>query len=214
MAAKKSTKAKKTTTKSVRKSEQQTPRLIDSFKFGESYTSLILGIIAIIVVVVLLIAFVRGRNAENNDQATSSTQTQQNEVKTYIVQSGDDLWNIAEDELGSGYEWVTIAEENNLTNPDQLEEGTELIIPARDATRSASAVTPTEAPTPTETEVADSGDAKIQSDMYTVVQGDTLWDISVRAYGDGYGWVQIAQANNIPNPDIIYPGTELTIPQR
>ncbi|HUV71729.1 MAG TPA: LysM peptidoglycan-binding domain-containing protein [Clostridia bacterium] len=46
-----------------------------------------------------------------------------------------------------------------------------------------------------------------------MVKGDTLWDISVRAYQDGYRWVEIAEANNLSNPNIIHPGNALTIPR-
>ena len=53
----------------------------------------------------------------------------------------------------------------------------------------------------------------IGGDKYTVQKGDTLWDISVRAYGDGYRWVEIAEANELANPDIIHRGNEFVIPR-
>jgi nucleoid-associated protein YgaU len=48
--------------------------------------------------------------------------------------------------------------------------------------------------------------------MYTVVSGDTLWAIAERFYGDGNKYQVIADASGVPNPDLIYPGQQLTIP--
>ncbi len=47
---------------------------------------------------------------------------------------------------------------------------------------------------------------------HTVRSGDTLWDLAVEYYGDGRKYTKIAQANNIPNPNLINIGMELTIP--
>lgn len=41
---------------------------------------------------------------------------------------------------------------------------------------------------------------------YTVVEGDTLWDISRRYLGKGYKYVQIVAENETDNPDLIYAG--------
>ena len=47
---------------------------------------------------------------------------------------------------------------------------------------------------------------------YTVVRGDTLWGIAKKFYGDGSRYPEIAKANNISNPDLIYAGQKLLIP--
>ena len=41
---------------------------------------------------------------------------------------------------------------------------------------------------------------------YTVVEGDTLWDIWRRYLGKGYKYVQIVAENETDNPDLIYAG--------
>lgn len=211
MAARKTTKARKKTTQrrvAVRKDEQPAPRLIDSFNLADSYTSLILGIVAVIIVIVLLVAFIRGRNdLSGQNGETSSTNTEESQVKTYIVQSGDDLWSIAENELGSGYEWVTIAEENNISDPNQIEKGTELKIPAISPASPSAGITAI--PTQAQAREEEAGTNK----TFTVSQGDSLWSIAQATYNDGYRWVEIAQANNISNPDLIYPGTTLSLPR-
>jgi nucleoid-associated protein YgaU len=50
---------------------------------------------------------------------------------------------------------------------------------------------------------------------YTVKSGDTLSKIAKQVYGDASQWKKIHEANRakIPNPDLIHPGDELTIPQ-
>lgn len=41
---------------------------------------------------------------------------------------------------------------------------------------------------------------------YVVQRGDTLWAIASKYLGSGTKYPQIAQENNIPNPNLIYPG--------
>lgn len=48
---------------------------------------------------------------------------------------------------------------------------------------------------------------------YTVVAGDNLWMIAQKIYNSGYNWVTIAQANKIPDPNQIYVGSQLLIPE-
>lgn len=47
---------------------------------------------------------------------------------------------------------------------------------------------------------------------YTVVPGDTLWGIAVTYYGDGTRYPEIAAANGIENPNLIFPGQTFVIP--
>jgi nucleoid-associated protein YgaU len=49
---------------------------------------------------------------------------------------------------------------------------------------------------------------------YVVVKGDSLSKIARREYGDANKWRTIFEANKdlINDPDLIYPGQELTIP--
>ena len=50
---------------------------------------------------------------------------------------------------------------------------------------------------------------------YTVQKGDSLSKIAKREYGDAQQWRRIYNANreSIENPDLIYPGQVLRIPQ-
>lgn len=57
-----------------------------------------------------------------------------------------------------------------------------------------------------------------KSGNYTVVSGDCLWNIAQKFYGDGSAYTRIVEANKdkypslANNPDLIYPGWNLTIP--
>lgn len=54
---------------------------------------------------------------------------------------------------------------------------------------------------------------QISGTSYTVVKGDSLWEIAEKAYGDGYQWVKIAEANKLVNPNIIHTGNVFTLPR-
>ncbi len=49
---------------------------------------------------------------------------------------------------------------------------------------------------------------------YMVVKGDSLWAICRKFYGDGSLACKLATANGIKNPNLIYPGQVLTLPDR
>lgn len=59
-----------------------------------------------------------------------------------------------------------------------------------------------------------SGTGAAQQRTYTVVEGDSLWGIARKFYGDGSLYLRLAAANGaiIKNPNLIYPGQVLTIP--
>lgn len=54
-----------------------------------------------------------------------------------------------------------------------------------------------------------------ESEMYVVKKGDTLWAIATEAYGDGNRYPEIFEANKpmLTDPDLIFPGQVLRIPQ-
>ena len=59
----------------------------------------------------------------------------------------------------------------------------------------------------------------IKGDTYTVVEGDTLWEIAEAVYGSGFEWGRILDANRdsisyLPNGSqaLIVPGQVLELP--
>ncbi len=204
---------KKVSKASSRKKTVVSNNLLSRIKWDDSYVSLSVGLIVVVVIAVLGVVFFRGNRVS---QDTSSTQfkpsiefnqSQENEtvqtVKaggTYTVKAGDTLWSISEKAYKSGYNWVDIAKANNLTNPGNIFAGNKLAIP----NVKPKDVTVVQAPVKVIT---------IAGNSYTVQKGDDLWNISVRAYGDGYSWVKIAKANNLSEPDLIFSGNVLKIPR-
>ena len=190
--------AKKTTLKS-------SSNILSQIKWGESYTSLFLGAVVVVVALVLVFSFLRGKSNQTQ-QTTSTSVTPQEQIvngkvvpKIYTVKEGEDLWHIAQNLYGSGYNWVDLASENNLINPSEIARGAKLTIPN------------VKAKTPTSDEVMQTN--SIKGTSYTVASGDYLWDIAVRAYGDGFKWVEIAKANNLANPNLVHPGNVLKLPR-
>lgn len=61
---------------------------------------------------------------------------------------------------------------------------------------------------------AAAADAGVAS--HTVVKGDTLWGLSAKYYGTPWVWDRLWQANRAQNPDPnrIYPGQQLTVPEK
>jgi putative chitinase len=183
---------------------------LKKLKLNESTISMILGALVIVVVGVLIFNYFRGVGKPKPEVTPTPT----GELKlveeggklipeglptTYKVQKGDHLWKIAEKFYGSGYNWVDIAKENKLANANLLFVDQELNIPkveVRQPKKLATLFGPA-----------------ISEDQYMVVKGDHLWGIAVRAYGDGYKWVEIARENNLGNPNLIHPGNALKLPR-
>lgn len=171
-----------------------------------SFTSLLIGLLVVVVASVLLIAFVRERRAPKPkpQPEISSQRTEKKEEKKtlslpteHTVAEGENLWVIAERYYKSGFNAADIAQANKLTDPNIVHVGAKISIPN---------VSPR---AQTVLDVLD----PITGNSYAVQRDDTLWDISVRAYGDGFRWVEVAKVNNLVNPDIIHAGNVLKIPR-
>lgn len=152
-------------------------------------------------------AFVFKNNIMSNKKPAKTTKVAQKNVKTktYTVSEGEDLWQIAEKMYGSGFNSYDIAKANNLKEPYILQKGQVLVIP------DVSKRSPTKGgltPEAAQTKQVTNGDR-----TYTVQEGDYLFDIAQRAYGDGNMMYKIIDANNIPPPYNIEAGQVLTVPR-
>jgi LysM repeat protein len=112
----------------------------------------------------------------------------------HVVQAGDDLWSLAEQYYGEGYDWRKIAAANPgvLTGgPDRLQVGWRLRIPDLD-------------------QDADAGDRVI-----TVRRGDTLSSIAERELGTSDRWNDIFHLNRaqLSDPDELAVGMRLVLPE-
>ena len=116
--------------------------------------------------------------------ASSASQVQDRGSTIHVVQWGETLMVIARQ---YGVTATSIAQANNLWNPNFIYAGQRLVIPNGSAASPASGVTA----------------------MYTVQRGDTLNIISAR-YGTTAA--QLASANGLWNPNFIYVGQVLKVP--
>ncbi len=181
------------------------------FKISESYISLLLGVVVVVVGVLLTVSVIKGvsgfqKNASNQvttvNPAKVSEEKAEMVTKTYTVLDGESLSDIAAKVYGDGVYWTDIAAANNITDPNSLYTGQVLQLPK---------LTPTQAVSSTSTTAEEQ--KAINGNSYTVQEGDLLWDIAVRAYGDGFKWTDIAAANNLPSADAISSGQVLQIPR-
>ena len=182
-------------------------KYLKQLSFPESYISITLGFLVVIVAGLLFYNYInKGTGIKTGDEKPDAVEKQREEKisnvslpVTHTVLKDESLWAIAEKYYNSGYNWVSIAKENNLADPGKIEVGQTLKIPKAETIK------------PVTGEV--SVKAMETSKTYVVKKGDYLWDIAVRNYGDGYAWTKIAKANNLANPNIIHSGNVLTIPQ-
>ncbi len=189
-------------------------------KLSESTVSMVLG--AVVVLVVGLLAynyFKANQPASNVTPAEVSTEApatnESGEVNgaraavalptTHVVAAGENLWTISEKYFTSGYNYVDIAAVNGLKNANKLAVGQKLSIPKVMVRMPLGTGGPALYPVIT--------DSRIEGASYTVLKGDNLWSIAVRAYGDGFKWVEVAKVNNLTNPNLIHAGNVLSIPR-
>jgi LysM repeat protein len=114
----------------------------------------------------------------------------------HTVEPGDTLWAIG---LRYGTTWPELAELNAIPNPDLIYPGQAIHLPNFN-TDSSDAVL---------TSAAEEAPATVPG-TYTVQPGDTLFAIGQR---HGIQWPVLAAVNNLPNPDLIYPGEQLVLSQ-
>ena len=174
-----------------------------------SRSTIISAIIAVVVIAGLFVIFnalpagqpAKPAEEKKEEEQKSQEQNQQKEKDKaketkatlpakYTVVRGDNLWKISMQFYGTGYNWVIVAKENKLANPNIIHAGNTFTIPK----------------------------AEVKATTHTVVRGESLWGIAQRYYGSGYEWYKIRDANKdkvgtLPNGrPLITPGQVLAIP--
>lgn len=179
----------------------------------EKYISLIIGIfISLVISSVTYKMFLKNIHVNFSfnlpkfkfgRRLTSEKNVAKKPLKTYIVQEGDDLWNIAEKFYGSGFNAYDISVANKLADSSNLEVGKKLVIPQ---------VTPRQ-PTVGDISATSTSDTVFVENKYIVQPGDSLSIISQKVYGNIFAWPKIMNANSLLTPDSIEAGMVLIIPR-
>lgn len=181
--------------------------------------SIILGALVLLVGFSVLTRVANKQKAAEQKKTEEAKQVQQQTSPTakvveggkYTVQKGDTMWSLSQKYYQNGYAWSQVAKENKLANPNRIEVGQVLTMPKLDTAK-----------LPQQKQVAEEKKAAVEKPAakvtltgtsYKVVKGDTLWSISVRAYGDGYGWTKLWKASKLKNPHYIEVGQTITIPR-
>ena len=110
-------------------------------------------------------------------------------LHTVIVQPGDSLWKLAQQNLGRGSRWQELLAANpGIVDPTRIAAGTEIVMPAK--------VT------------------GLKSDLKVIVKlGDTLSNLARVTYGRAAAWRCIVRANpEIADANRIYKGQQLLLP--
>ncbi len=135
----------------------------------------------------------RGSLLQDNTASSGTEFTNTTQMPAHhMVESGDNLWNIAKEHLGSGARWTEVYELNKNvlgTNPNLIFKGTDLKLPGAENVASG-------------------------TNSYVVQPGDNLWNISRDHLGSGQNWHSIYDQNAQvigSNPDLIHPGQNLAI---
>lgn len=115
---------------------------------------------------------------------------------SHTVEPGDTLSEIAED---TGTTIVGLMAENDLSSPDRIRIGQELIIPHSDGAHGANVTQAAPAPAASTPSVS----------TYVVRRGDTLGQI---AQDLGVSTADLVSANELASPNRIREGQELTVP--
>lgn len=185
--------------------------------FGESYSSLLLGIVVVVITTILLIFLVRDRSALNkndlNRKVTSVNTQKQTGRKDTLTQN-----NISPT-ITTAVATTTLAPTLRPTVKPALTTKPALkatVIPSPTVKKvitakpTVTAQKPTVTPEPTK--VIAQAPNTMGTRVHTVSKGETLWAIAERYYKSGYNWVDIARVNNLSNPDQITSNMKLTIP--
>lgn len=213
----------------------------DFLRFGESYTSLILGIVVVIISTLLLLTFIQNRNSTNKDILSQNTQRADLTVTQSVTKAPTKaiakvspttaIVKISPTKTLAKNPTVTPANEKKKVvvikvTPTKAQPKTvakavitkeptkQIVKTAPTKAVTAAKVTPvnSEAATKNQTGkqiVANSNGQK----TYTIAAGDSLWTIAEKQYGSGYNWIDIARANNLSNPGVIYSGNKLVLPK-
>jgi nucleoid-associated protein YgaU len=126
----------------------------------------------------------------------------------YVVQKGDSLIRIAARTLGNGSRWKEIQSLNGGLDPQRLQPGMKIVLPASAKPYKAGGTDAAPSKAPNSTPRASSSTGA----TYVVRSGDTLSRIAARMLGDGGRWRDLVAANPGLDPNRLLVGKKIVIP--
>lgn len=176
----------------------------------KNYISFILGMLVILIPLIIFsvskitipffVNTFKNKNTKTSPKKTSSS------VMSYTVKQGEDLWSISEKFYGSGDYALQIASYNKLVEPYTLIPDQKLFIPTVQPTITIKTGEILE-------EAASTQRQEGTIEVYTVKEGEYLFQIAQKFYGDGNFMNKIIVANNLPYPFNLEVGQKLLIPR-
>lgn len=171
------------------------------------------------------------QQAERELQVSTSQQAKRSEPqprsREYLVQAGDTLSEIAEEQLGTSQRWRDIVAANQGLDPKRLKVGQRLMLPGvASAPKPQATPQPEQAPGSGSPGSSPSGsspsgssspgsrtpDPAGHSGTYVVRGGDTLSAIAQRELNDAQRWREIVALNEGLDPKRLVVGTRLELP--
>ena len=115
--------------------------------------------------------------------------------EVYIVQRGDTLGKISQDQFQDAGLWIQLAKYNKISNPNLIKTKQRIVIPSQ-------------------AQLLLGNSAVGQQEVYIVQRGDTLGKISQDQFQDAGLWAQLAKYNKISNPNLIKTKQRIVIPSQ
>ncbi len=207
----------------VAEPQSTSSRWFDYLRFGESYTSLILGIIVVIITTILLVFTVKDRSVLPVTNGTLTQDVSSTKIEPtislettigQIVETGTPIPTVPPTVAVPTVK-PTIQPTTVVASPTTKLQPTKVIAQSKPSTQPTTV--PSVAQKPTHSASSGPSAAQPQQNIggqksYTVAAGDTLWSIAEKFYKSGYNWVDVASANKLSNPGVISAGTKLVIP--
>src|SRR3989338_6975926 len=206
----------------VNKNESYQDKLIE--KIRENYLSIALGLLVLLVAVSIVFRANDSMTTKKNQEAEQQAKEEQlAQGQEYVVKKGDSVSSIARDQLGSMDYTKAIVDENKLMNPEKIEVGQKLVLPRVSIKATGDEkIAGEQTDEQTGEQVSESNPAKVVTSAptgaitgktYTVQKGDTLFNITVRAYNNSTMMYKVMHANKIWNPNYIEAGMTLQLPR-
>lgn len=138
----------------------------------------------------------------------SGKKAAQAKPNTYTIQEGDWIVKVAEKKYGNPDAANEIMKANKITNPDEVNVGQVIVLPSAIPTIPA-----TTSEGEVNKDVAQTKKVLFKGNKYKIVEGEGLWEIAEKVYGDGMMWSRLAESNNLSEKDRLEVGQIIKIPR-